>query len=228
MSFIRITFLLLTALFLAKSGTAQSNTDWIWSPEYSYSWKTSDRMAYSAKVSMFNSVENIDNRSFIQNIEPQLSFAYGLTPRTKIGGGYYYRWSSPLLDGYQYEHRFLQQVGFINFIGDRRIAHRLRTEQRIRSSSYQNRVRYRISYDFPLEGDRLDPGERYLIFSNEMMSAFNADEADAENRFSAGMGWFFNRQQKFELGVQYRTQDIFSGDGISHLFLVSTSFYMNR
>jgi hypothetical protein len=60
------------------------------------------------------------------------------------------------------------------------------------------------------------------------MSAFNKDAADAENRFSAGMGWFFNRQQKFEFGLQYRTQDIFSRDGISHLFLVSTSFFMNR
>jgi hypothetical protein len=216
------TFLLVNPVF------SQSNTEWIWSPEYSYSWKSSDRMAYSAKISMFNSVENFDNRSSIQYIEPQMSFAYGLTPRVKVGGGYYYRWSAPLLDGYEYEHRILQQIGFINYIGDQRIAHRLRTEQRIRSTSYQNRVRYRVSYDFPLEGERLDPGERYLIFSNEVMSAFNKDAADAENRFSAGMGWFFNRQQKFELGLQYRTQDIFSGDGISHLFLVSTSFFMNR
>lgn len=228
MRFFRITFLFLVTFLLTELGFPQSNTDWIWSPEYSYSWKSSDRMAYSAKIAMFNSVENFDDRSSIEFIEPQLSFAYGITPRVKIGGGYYYRWSTPLLDGYQFEHRLLQQIGFVNYIGDRRIAHRLRTEQRIRSSSYQNRVRYRISYDFPLEGERLDPGERYLIFSNEVMSAFNKDAADAENRFSAGLGWFFNRQQKFELGLQYRTLDIFSDDGISHLFLLSTSIYMNR
>lgn len=227
MKYIRIALVLLTALLVSERGVSQS-VEWIWSPEYSYSWKSSDRMAYSTKLSMFNSVENLDDRSALQFIEPQFSLAYSLTPRAKIGGGYYYRWSTPLLDGYQYEHRFLQQVGFINYIGDRRIAHRVRTEQRVRSSSYQNRIRYRISYDFPLEGERLDPGEKYMILSNEMMTAFNRNSGDAENRFEIGLGWFFNRQQKFEVGLQYRTQDIFSGDGISHLFLVGTSFYMNR
>jgi hypothetical protein len=61
-----------------------------------------------------------------------------------------------------------------------------------------------------------------------MMTAFNKDEADAENRFSIGLGWYFNSKQKFETGFQYRTQDIFSDGGIEHLFLLSTSYYMNR
>jgi len=228
MRFLRVAFFVMITFFLLKDGYSQSETEWIWNPEYSYSWKSSDRMAYTAKLSVFNSINNIDNRSAIEYLEPQFSFAYGLTPRVKIGGGYYYRWSTPFLDGNQYEHRALQQAGFVNYIGDRRIAHRLRTEQRFRSSSFQNRIRYRLSYDFPLEGDQLDPGERYLILSNEMMSAFNNDEADAENRFSAGLGWYYSRQRKFELGLQYRTQDIFSGDGITHLILLNTSFFMNR
>ncbi|NBC02668.1 MAG: hypothetical protein GVY20_03085, partial [Bacteroidetes bacterium] len=78
MKFTRVTLVFIALSLFADSSFPQSNTEWIWSPEYSYSWKTSDRMDYSAKVSMFNSVDNIDNRSFIQNIDPQFSFAYGL------------------------------------------------------------------------------------------------------------------------------------------------------
>lgn len=228
MSTNRLWSLLLILGFLPMSAAAQTDVETIWNPEYSYSWRASDRLAYNLKLSMFNSLENLDNQSALQFIEPQFAFSYSASTRLKVGGGYYYRWSTPLIDGYRYEHRFLQQVGFVNYIGDRRIAHRIRLEQRIRSSSYQNRIRYRISYDFPLQGERLDPGERYLILKNELMSAFNAETADAENRLSVGLGWFFNRTQKFELGFQYRTQDIASGDGISHMFLVSTSFFMNR
>lgn len=142
--------------------------------------------------------------------------------------GYYYRNATPLLPGHQYEHRLLQQIGFISFIGDRRISHRVRLEQRIRSSSYQNRARYRVSYDFPLEGEQLDKGEQYLILKNEVMTAFNTKEADAENRAAIGLGWYLSRKQKFEIGIEYRTQDIFADSGLGHLFLFSTAFYLNR
>ena len=207
---------------------AQSDTEWIWNPELSYSWKASDRVAYVTKLSMFNNVGEFDNRTGLEFLEPQFVMSYSISTRLKVGGGYYYRWSEPLRSGYRYEHRLLQQVGYVSYIGDRRLAHRLRLEQRIRSSSYQNRLRYRLSYDFPLEGERLDPGEQYVILKNELMTAFNASEADAENRVTAGLGWFVSNRYKFELNLQYRTQDIFSGDGISHMLLAGTSFYFNR
>lgn len=227
MNFLRSWALLTVAALLPVFAFSQQ-AELIWNPELSYSWKSSDRLGFSAKLSVFNSIRDFDNNDAIQYIEPQFSFSYGLSSGTKVGGGYYYRLSTPLIDGYQYEHRFLQQIGFISYIGDRRLAHRLRLEQRVRSSSYQNRLRYRLSYDFPLEGEKLDPGEKYLILKDEVMTAFNKDEGDAENRASVGLGWYFNSKQKFELGLQYRTQDIFSDGGISHLFLVSTSYYLNR
>lgn len=223
----KVVFLLLFTFGMASVLVAQS-AEYIWSPEISYSWKTNDRWAFNTKVSVFNSVNEYDNEQFLEFIEPQFSFAYSHSPRVKLGMGYYFRNSTPLLEGYQYEHRLLQQIGFITFIGDRRISHRVRLEQRIRSSSYQNRIRYRLSYDFPLEGEQLDEGERYLILKNELMSAFNSREADAENRAALGLGWFINRKQKLEIGIEYRTLDIFNDSGISHLFLLSTAFYLNR
>jgi len=219
-----LTFISLIPIF----ANAQSSYDFIWNPELSYSWSTSDRVSYTTKLSIFNDLGELGNQAAMSYIEPQFLMSYGVSTRFKVGGGYYYRWSVPLLDGYNYEHRFLQQIGYISFIGDRRLAHRFRLEQRVRSSTYQNRIRYRLSYDFPLQGERLDPGENYFIFKNELMTAFNASAADAENRFSAGLGWFFNNRYKFEFNLQYRTQDIFSGQEITHLFLAGTSFYFNQ
>ena len=227
MNFLKSWALLAAATLLPVCAFSQQ-AELIWNPELSYSWKTSDRLGFNTKLSVFNSIRDFDNEGAIQYIEPQFSFSYGVSPRTKLGGGYYYRLSTPLVDGHQYEHRFLQQIGFISYIGDRRLAHRLRLEQRVRSSSYQNRLRYRLSYDFPLEGEQLDAGEKYLILKDELMTAFNKNEADAENRASVGLGWYFNSKQKFELGLQYRTMDIFSDGGIEHLFLISTSYYLNR
>jgi hypothetical protein len=221
-------FLLTSVILIPLFANAQSDTEWIWSPEFSYSWSTSDRVSYITKLAIFTDLNQMDTKAALAYIEPQFIMTYSVSTRLKLGGGYYYRWSEPFLDGYNYEHRFLQQLGFVSFIGDRRIAHRVRLEQRIRSSSYQNRLRYRLSYDFPLEGERLDPGENYIILKNESMTAFNAEEADAENRLTAGLGWYFNNQYKFEVNLQYRTQDIFSGDGIAHMVLVGTSFYVNR
>ncbi len=227
MKFLKFGLLFLITGMLTSTAFAQQ-ADLIWSPEISYSWKQSDRLGFTAKVSMFNSLRDLDNRAAVRYIEPKITFSYSSSPRVKFGGGYYYRNSTPFLPGYQYEHRFLEQIGFVSYIGDKRIAHRLRAEQRVRSSSYQNRIRYRLSYDFPLNGEELDNGEKYLVLKNEMMTAFNKDAADAENRADIGLGWYFNNKRKFELGLQYRTQDIFSDSGISHLFLLRTSYYMNR
>jgi hypothetical protein len=221
-------FILTSVILFPLFANAQSEAELIWGPELSYSWSSSDRVSYNTKLVAFNNLRELGNQAGLVHIEPSFVMTYSLTTRYRIAGGYVYRWSDPLLDGYNYEHRFLQQLGFVSYIGDRRVAHRVRLEQRIRSSSYQNRLRYRLSYDFPLQGERLDPGEKYFIVNNETMTAFNAEEADAENRITAGLGWYFNNQYKFEVNLQYRMQDIFSGDGLSHMVLFGTSFYINR
>lgn len=227
MSFKRKWIFLLAALLLPTMAFAQ-NSETIWTPELSYSWKSSNRLGFNSKLALFNSVSNFDNEGAIEYIEPQISLTYGVSPRTKIGVGYLYRYVTPLVDGYQYEHRFIQQISYASYFGDRRFAHRLRTEQRIRTNSYQNRVRYRLSYDFPLKGNGIDEREKYFLINNEAIAAFNKDNASGENRFKVALGWYFNQKQKFELGLQYRTQNLFNTGDVGHLFVLSTSYYLNR
>lgn len=228
MRFLKVALLGLASLFLALPGISQSSTEWIWRPEYTYLGKASDRLTYSAKLSLFNSVDHFNNRSAILNVQPQVLLSYRVIPRISVGGGYVYRWSTPNVDGAYYEFRTSQEVGSISYAAIRRFAHRLRAEQRFRSTTYLNRMRYRIRYNLPLEGESLRPGDHYLIFSNELMSVFNKDDANAENRLSTGMGWFFNRYRKFELTLEYRTRDILNNDGVVHLFMMKTSLFTIR
>ncbi len=220
--FLGIIFTLLPCFLFAQSA------DFIWNPELAYSWKNSNRLAFSTKLAMFNSIPDFDNNAAITYIEPQFTLSYRLANQTKIGGGYLYRLSTPLLDGYQYEHRFLEQFGFTSLLGPYHMAHRIRLEQRIQSSSYQNRLRYRIQIKFPFNKQKSDSGERYLSVKEEVMTAFNKHAADAENRISTSLGWLLKNHQKFELGIQYRAMDIASGGPIHHLPLLNTSYHFSR
>lgn len=225
---LRSLFSAIILVFIFNTVAFSQSADLIWNPQFSYSWKSSDRLAYNAKFNLFNSLNSQTTEEFLQFAESQISFAYSSSTRLKLGMGYYYRLSTPFLNGYQYEHRFLQQAGLLTFFGDRRISHRLRNELRFRDSNFQLRIRYRIGYDFPLIGEKLDVGEQYLILKNEFLGAFSEGSASGENRLSIGHGWLLSRKQKFEVGLEYRTRSLFTENGIRHLFLLSTTFYLNR
>lgn len=228
MHFLKIVFWGVVSFLIAQPGISQPGTDWIWRPEYTFLGKASDRLTYSAKLSLFNSVDHFNDRTDILNVQPQALLSYKFIPHIRIGGGFLYRWSTPNVNGSYYEFKTSQEVGSINYTAIRRIAHRLRAEQRFRSTSYINRMRYRIRYNLPLEGQTLKPGDHYLIFSNELMSVFNKRDTNAENRFSTGMGWFYNRYRKFELTLEYRTRDILHNDGVAHLFMMKTALFTIR
>ncbi len=218
--------LFIVVLFYPAFGIAQ-NVGFIWEPEFSYSWKQSDRLAFNSKTSAFNNIKSSNNGFAMEHIETAFSVAYNLSVETKVGVGYLFRISDPLDNPEASEYRLLQQLAVVSFIGDRRLSHRLRTEQRIQPQDYINRWRYRISYDFPLEGERLDPGEKYLIISNEILGSFNKSEFEGENRVNAGLG-FYKQKRKLEFNIEYRTQDLFTNNSIGHTFVFSTTFYLNR
>lgn len=228
MHYLKIVFLGLFSFFVIQPVYSQSNTEWVGRPEYTYLGRVSDRLGYSGKLSLFNSVDHYNNRSTNLNVQPQVFLTYRFMPHIRMGGGFVYRWTTPNVDGSYYEFRTTQEIGSISYAAIRRVIHRLRAEQRFRSTSYLNRMRYRIKYNLPLEGAILKPGDHYLIFSNEFISVFNKDDTNAENRLATGVGWFFNRFRKFELTLEYRTRDILNSDGVVHLFMMKTSLFTIR
>lgn len=227
----RLSVLILLGSMLGGSTAAvraQDALDVSWEPSVSYSWAPSDRWGFNAQFVGFTAVNNLEERPFLDHAEAQLASSYGLSVRTKLGGAYLYRWDDPLEAGYAGEHRLMQQVGVVTYLGDRRLAHRLRAEQRIRSSSYVNRWRYRLGYEVPLQGARLDPGETYLNTSAELLISFDRDFVGDESRAFVALGWFFSNQRKVEVGLQYRAQDLFAEGDVGHLLLLTTAYYLSR
>lgn len=212
----------------AAAVRAQGGVDVSWEPAVSYSWAPGDRWGYNAQLVGFTAVNNLEARAVLEHAEAQLATSYGLSVRTKLGGAYLYRWDDPLETGYAGEHRLMQQVGVVTYLGDRRLAHRLRAEQRIRTSSYVNRWRYRLGYEVPLQGARLDPGETYLNTSAELLVSFDRDFVGDEGRAFVALGWFFSNQRKVEVGLQYRAQDLFAEGDVRHLLVLTTSYYLSR
>ncbi len=171
--------------------------------------------------------EGTGTRYQINYTQVQLFGTYKLWTTTQLSGGYSFRFNDLLGESPGREHRIMEQVAFVSFLGDRRLAHRIRTEQRFEDDEFINRWRYRLAYEFPLQGQRLDPGEKYLITSNEVLLSFNAWERFAGNRLYLGIGWFFSNKQKVEAGLQYRLDDVGTGQPENAIWF-TTAYYLNQ
>ncbi|MGK7394680.1 MAG: DUF2490 domain-containing protein [Candidatus Cyclobacteriaceae bacterium M3_2C_046] len=221
-------FLTLILSFICLSLKAQAPLSVFWEPEFSYTWSASSKWTFNTKlVGRTYLYDEQDTKLKLQRNEIHLFATRNLFGGQKISGGYLYRYAEPFFErDFGYEHRLMQQYAFVSFITDRRISHRIRTEQRIRNKDYFNRLRYRASYDFPLTGEQLDPGETYLILSNEVLFSFNSQVAMGENRVYCGLGWYFSRKTKLEVGLQYRAENI--GQDFRHVIQVGSAFYLNQ
>lgn len=103
-----------------------------------------------------------------------------------------------------------------------RYGHRVRAEQRITNALTIHRFRYRFSLDFPLQGERLDVGEAYLVGNLEtLLSVADVNRPEYDQRFTLNLGWLLNKETKLQFGAEYRFED-FLGITQNVLFFLST------
>jgi hypothetical protein len=219
-------------LFLPAAAAGQPQFLWQFEPEFSYTRKLADRWTFNVKPSVqqtFNEpvAEGAGTRYQINYTQVQLFGTYKIWTTTQLSGGYSFRFNDLLDQPVGREHRIMEQIAFVSFLGERRLAHRIRTEQRFQDQEFINRWRYRLAYEFPLQGERLDPGEKYLITSNEVLFSFNAWEQFAENRLYLGIGWYFSNKRKIEAGLQYRLQELGTGKPENAIWF-TTAYYLNQ
>lgn len=209
-------------LFLSKA-QGQAPLYFKWDPGASFTHKINKR--WSANFSLgglYNggSFNESATASGLERMEVKAFATYKLFNKQALSGGYMFRKYAPL-DTIGYEHRFTEQYSFIWRIGAYRIGNRLRLEQRVRNTGFTNRLRYRFSLDFPLNGNEIDPGEIYLIGSEELVFSFNANDQSLENRLTAGGGWQISDSRKLEVSAEYR----FRGTEQPMALHFVTSFY---
>lgn len=125
-----------------------------------------------------------------------------------LGAGYMIRFRNN-----EVFHRFIQQYSIVRKYDLFRLGHRISTEQTIRNNNpVQFRLRYRIGVEKALNGKDVDPEEFYLKLNNEYLFSAESRETDLELRLMPALGYAFNDNNKFELGIDYRVNKIKSGN----------------
>jgi hypothetical protein len=143
---------------------------------------------------------NIENRQ----IDVVHFSTFGLDYNHSLSIGIQYRFREPISRGSN-ELRLTQQFNYTKKNLSLRFGHRIRLEQRILEEFTILRTRYRFALDFPLNGEKLDIGEGYLVLSMEaLLSQSSAIKPEIDHRTSSQIGWLISKQLKLQVGLEYR------------------------
>jgi len=138
-----------------------------------------------------------------------------IDPLHAFGGGYLIRRADN-----SFTHRFIQQFAITRKLLASRLSHRFRTDQTFeKNESVQWRLRYRISWEKPLNGFEIDPGEFYLKLNNEYLGILQDSKGDLEIRGLASVGYDISDKNKVETGIDYRVENLINSDPTHRLFL---------
>jgi len=223
MYFTRWFFSLLLLLSLA-SVRAQENLTAYWQPQVAVNYKVSG--SYSHNFSLANRNYIFDDEVATLRVR-QLDLAHfsnlKIQGNQSVALGIQYRFRNTFEDR-ENELRLTQQYNITHKPLAIRYGHRLRAEQRITNSLTTHRFRYRFAVDFPLQGEKLDPGEPYFVGSLEsLLSVAKQNVPEYDTRLSGQIGWELNGGLKFQMGVEYRIEDFTASQPQNVLFLLTSA-----
>jgi hypothetical protein len=183
--------------------------------------KLNNRLDYFFQISsesQFNH-EELEDETFengARNMDFQVGLATDLTADLSGSANFTFRLREPFGGNITTELRPTQQVTLATSKGKYRFRHRLRADERFiqrdpgGKHEFDLRLRYRLSLDFPLQGDRLDAGEFYLNTNAEFLYTPTRDDAFfyREYRGYIGLGYQFSSRYTLELGSTIETARI--------------------
>lgn len=123
-------------------------------------------------------------------------------------------------------HRFIQQYVVTKNYPAFRLSHRFVADETFdEGEAMELRLRYRISTLFPLNGHSIDPKEFYLKLNHEYLNSFQSGDHDLEVRLIPFVGYVFNSDSKFELGLDYRINS-FLENNTSNRYWLSLNWFL--
>ncbi|GAA4965720.1 hypothetical protein GCM10023315_13570 [Algibacter aquimarinus] len=142
----------------------------------------------------------------------------------KLSFGIYYR-NRDWFDTGSDELRFTEQFNYTKQKLGVRYGHRFRTEQRILKNKTIFRQRYRFAVDFPLNGEKLDIGEAYLVSATEgLLSLSKPDKPETDLRISTQIGWQITESLKLQTGLEHRLE-AFNLVAKNNLFVLTSAIF---
>ena len=190
-------------------------------PEFAISTKLGKGYKYTTKVESMHGLlfKSADIQSewdyFHDRTDVQMFISNKLTPFKNLTFGGQYR----IEEGVN-TFRSIQQISFLVLKDNLRLGHRIRADQTFHPDAPdQYRIRYRFSLEKPLQGLDLNPGEIYLIISDELIYSYEPDDSDMENRLNIALGYLLNSANKFQIGIDFRTDKIIASGSRNRAWL---------
>lgn len=147
--------------------------------------------------------------------------SYKLDSRQSLSLGIQFR-NRTFFENVSNELRITQQYDYRTSHKSSRFGHRIRLEQRIFEELNIFRFRYRFAIDSPLNGEKLDVGEAYIVKSVEtVLSVSESIKPVYDIRFNGQVGWLLSSSFRLQIGLEYRIESLSIAN--SHrLFLLTT------
>jgi hypothetical protein len=117
-----------------------------------------------------------------------------------LGAGRYYTDDEAAFNQSQItEFRMWEQMTVSQYLDRLKIEHRYRAEQRWQNGIYRNRFRYRLSMAIPLNNPKIEAKTFFISIFDEIFLSDRAPHFE-RNRFSAGLGYQFNKAMSLQVG----------------------------
>jgi len=186
--------------------------------DWSLNFKAESRQ--SALSGTFNGNSLVQFDYLLTDLSLMASKKAGLN--NKLAGGYL----ASLRQG-RTIHKLVQQFTIVRRYSTFRLGHRFAADQAFeKNEPVEIRLRYRITAEFPLNGEAVDIREFYLKINNEYLHAFQDSKYDLEMRLSPLIGYVFSNKNKFEFGTDYRVNS-FINHSARNSFWISLSWYLS-
>lgn len=178
-------------------------------------WKFNTKV--EGRLTMFkgNMGEPFKSYGEAERIDLEMVAVKSLNNVNSLGGGYLLRNEQG-----NWIHRFIQQYSIASKINKVKLAHRIRTDQTIEpASDLIFRLRYRASFEIPLNGQVVDYKEFYMKINNEYLGWVQGSIKELDIRALVSLGYKLSDKYKFESGIDYRAEEIINGGTKNHFWL---------
>lgn len=199
---------------------SQSDTQFGILPKFNISSKINTKLKW---VNSIEAREKIYDQDFLFEhvlLDLSTSVSYKTNLNERLNLGYILRFEEG-----EVIHRLFQQYNIIQKINSIKLGHRIGFEQHFSESDASfYRLRYRLTAQKPLNGERVDEKEWYIKVGNEYV--WNISAEDIEVRLSPYLGYKINKQNKLEIGTEYRISNVL--DALNkHRFWLRTTWYIS-
>lgn len=179
---------------------------------YSHKFIVEERINWYSKENLNANITQLDLAHFS---------TFKLSDKSALALGVQFRFEENFDKTQENELRFTEEYKYSYKIQNSKIQHRLRSEQRITTSSTSHRIRYKWGLTYPLKRNKINLSKIYVIANLEtLLTLSQFKKPKYQQRIGTGIGWYLNKFTKLELVAEYRLDD-FANNLDHELFLVT-------